>query len=172
MVQAAKQGLGEWKNGLDDDVISNLERSLGEVPDVARVLLGLAELEGSWEWSRYSIGELGPAYRMIEIAAQLIGEQRGYSAGVSMQIVVSGLAEFGLPGDRGAKSSPFVRCVLDVCGTFDESEVERLRSRGYSDTQIVEVAGAAALTLFTSVLTYPSDVKDEHTRIGSMAFAG
>ena len=76
MVQAAKQGLGEWTSWLDDDVISNLERSLGEVPDVARVLLGLAELEGSWGWSRYSIGELGPAYRMIEIAAQLIGKPR------------------------------------------------------------------------------------------------
>ncbi|MBO6741144.1 MAG: hypothetical protein JJ916_14925 [Phycisphaerales bacterium] len=172
MVQAANQGLGEWTSWLDDDVISNLERSLGEVPDIARVLVGLADLEGSWDWSRYSIGELGPAYRLIEIAAQLIGEQRGYSTGVSMQIVVCGLAEFDSPGDRGAKSSPFVRCVLDVCGTFDEPEIARLRSRGLSDTQIAEVAGAAALTLFTSVLTYPSDVEDEHTRIGSMAFAG
>jgi hypothetical protein len=172
MVQAAKQGLGEWTSWLDDDVISNLERSLGEVPDVARVLLGLAELEGSWDWSRYSIGELGPAYRMIEIAAQLIGEQRGYSAGVSMQIVVSGLAEFDTPGDRGATASPFVRCVLDVCGTFDETEIAGLRSRGFSDSEIAEVAGAAALTLFASVLTYPSELEDERTRIGSMAFAG
>lgn len=172
MMQAAKQGLGEWKCWLDDDVISSLERSLGEVPDVARVLLGLAELEGSWDWSRYSIGELGQAYRLIEIAAQLIGEQRGYSTGVSMQIVVSGLAEFDSPGDRGAKSSPLVRCVIDVCGTFERSEVERLRSRGYSDSEIAEVTGAAALTLFTSVLTYPSDLEYERTRVGSMAFAG
>lgn len=161
--------LGAW---LSEGEFESLERSLGEVPDVARVLLGLAELEGSWDWSRYSIGELGQAYRMIEIAAQLIGEQRGYSAGVSMQIVVSGLAEFDSPGDRVAKASPFVRCVIDVCGTFERSEVERLRSRGYSDSEIAEVAGAAALTLFASVLTYPSDLEYERTRVGSMAFAG
>ncbi|MFG0314228.1 MAG: hypothetical protein ACF8LL_08595 [Phycisphaerales bacterium] len=172
MVQAVEERAGEWQGWLSKNVLADLERSLGEVPEVARVLLGLAELEGSWEWSRYSIGELGQASRLIEIAAQLIGEQRGYSAGVSMQIVVSGLAEFDSPGDRGAKASPFVRCVIDVCGTFERSEVERLRSRGYSDSEIAEVAGAAALTLFASVLTYPSDLEYERTRVGSMAFAG
>ena len=136
------------------------------------MLMELTKLDGSWAWSRYSIGELGQPYRMIEIAAQLIGEQRGYSRIASVKAVVSSLATFDASSREEAHKSPFVRCVIDVCGTFDESEVARLRSGGFSEQKIAEIAGAVALTLFTGLLTHSSALEDDLTRVGTMAFTG
>lgn len=171
VVQAVRQQESEWITWISEDVLELLEQDLNEVPEVARVLMYLTKLDGSWAWSRYSIGELGQPYRMIEIAAQLIAEQRGYSRIASMKAVVSSLATFDTSSREDAHNSPFVRCVIDVCGTFDESEVARLRSGGFSDQEIAEIAGAVALTLFTGLLTHSTDIEDELTQVGSMAFA-
>lgn len=172
VVQAVEQQETKWSTCFSEDVFDSLEQDLNEVPEVARVLMELTKLDGSWSWSRYAIGELGQPYRMIEIAAQLIGEQRGFSRMAAMKAVVSSLAAFETRSHVDARNSPFVRCVIDVCGTFGESEVERLHKRGFSQSEIAEIAGGAALTLFTSYVTHPSELEDERTRVGSMAFAG
>ncbi len=172
MVQAVEQQASKWSARFSEDVLESLEQHLNEVPEVARVLMELTRLDGSWAWSRYSIGELGQPYRMIEMAARLIGDQRGYSRIASMRAVVRSLASFDARGREEAHGSPFVRCVIDVCGTFNESEVARLRSSGFSDQKIAEIAGVVALTLFTGLLTHTPELENEFTRVGSMAFAG
>ena len=172
MVQEIEQQESKWSTWFSEDVYESLEQDLNDVPEVARVLMELTKLDGSWEWSRYSIGELGQPYRMIELAAQMLAGQRGYSRIASMKVVVSSLVSFDTRGREVAHDSPFVRCIIDVCGTFDESEVARLRSGGFSDQEIAEIAGAVALTLFTGLLTKSSKLEDELTRVGTMSFAG
>ncbi len=172
VVQAVEQQASKWSTWFSEEVLESLEQDLNEVPEVARVLMELTKLDGSWGWSRYSIGELGQPYRMIELAARLIGDQRGLSRIASMKVVVSSLASFDTRSRENAHDSPFVRCVIDMCGTFDESEVARLRSSGFSDQEIAEIAGAVALTLFTGLLTHTPELEDEFTRVEAMAFAG
>ncbi len=172
MVQEVEQQERKWSTWFNEDVYESLEQDLNDVPDVARVLMELTKLDGSWEWTRYSIGELGQPYRMIELAAQMIGGQRGYSRIASMKALVSSLVSFDTRGREVAHDSPFVRCVIDICGTYDESEVARLRAGGFHDQEIAEIAGAAALTLFTGLLTDSSELEDEITRVGTMSFAG
>jgi len=169
MVEAAHTAseLGTW---IDDEVFGSLERSLGELPDLARILQDLAVWAGTWGWARYEIEQLGQPFRIIQLAAELIAEKNGGETPDAMRILVDCLAGFESASEDSASVSPFVRCVIDVCGTFDRREVSQLRSRGFGDQEIAEIAGAVALTLFVSLL---SDAPDRGSSSGvSMAFAG
>lgn len=172
MIQAQMKSEHEWGSWFSDEVFESLVQSMNEVPAVARLLQELAEWEGSWAWSRYSIRQLGQAYRMIQIAAQLISEQDGLEVQDSMRVVSGCLAGFKAQSDRVGVGSPFVRCVIDVCGTFDQSEVDQLRSRGFADQQIAEIAGAVALKLFVSLLNTATEPGYGRVRDRSMAHAG
>ena len=172
MVQAHTQLGYEWESWFGDSVFDSLVQSMNEVPAVARLLQELADLEGSLAWSRSSIRQLGQAYRMIQLAAQLLAEQNGYETSEAMRIVSGCLAGFEARSDRGAIGSPFVRCVIDVCGTFDQAEVEQLRSRGFGDQEIAEIAGAVALKLFVSLVNTATVPGDGRVRDRSMAYAG
>ncbi|MCA9275610.1 MAG: hypothetical protein KDA29_06255 [Phycisphaerales bacterium] len=172
MVQAQTQLGYEWESWFSDSVLDSLVQSMNEVPAVARLLQELADLEGSWAWSRYSIRQLGQAYRMLQLAAQLLSEQDGIETQDAMRAVSGCLAGFGARSDRDGVGSPFVRCVIDVCGTFEQSEVDQLRSRGFGDQEIAEIAGAVALKLFVSLLNTATEPAHGRVRDRSMAYAG
>lgn len=170
MVQARTSSTSAWGIWFSADVFENLEQSMGEVPETARILEDLAGWAGSWHWSQYSIQQLGQPYRMIQLAAELIAEKNGLEEHDAMRIVVESLASYEEGPARIASASPFVRCVIDVCGTFDRKEIEALRARGFGDQEISEIAGAVALTLFISLIT--SSPEHEQPRVRAMAFAG
>ena len=107
---------------------------------------------------------------MIQLAAELIAEKNGLEEHDAMRIVVESLASYEEGPARIASASPFVRCVIDVCGTFDRNEIEALRARGFGDQEISEIAGAVALTLFISLIT--STPEHDQPRVRAMAFAG
>tara|TARA_A100000171_G_C2139977_1_gene154278 strand:+ start:10792 stop:11304 length:513 start_codon:yes stop_codon:yes gene_type:complete len=170
MVQAHTHPKTAWGAWFNQEIMDNLEQSMSEVPETAQILQELAVWAGSWDWSQYSIRQLGQPYRMIQVAAELIAEKNALEESEAMRIVVESLADFGEGSERIASASPFVRCVIDVCGTFDRKEIAAMRSRGFEDQEISEIAGAVALTLFISLIT--NTPEDEHPRLRSIAFAG
>lgn len=170
MVQAHTHTKTAWGAWFNVEIMGNLEQSMSEVPETAQILQELAVWAGSWEWSQYSIRQLGQPYRMIQLAAELIAEKNALEEDDAMRIVVESLADFGERSERIASASPFVRCVIDVCGTFDRKEIAAMRSRGFEDQEISEIAGAVALTLFISLITNTPEA--EHPRLRSIAFAG
>lgn len=170
MVQAHTQpesALGAWFN---QGIMDNLEQGINEVPETAQILQELAVWSGSWSWSQYSISQLGQAYRMIQLAAELFAEKNGNDPEEAMRVVVNALAEYESGSIALPSTSSFVRCVIDVCGTFDRKEIAALRARGFGDQEISEIAGAVALTLFISLIT--SAPEHDHPRVRAMAFAG
>lgn len=170
MVQAHTQpesALGTWFNR---EIMDNLEQGMSEVPETAQILQELAVWSGSWSWSQYSISQLGQAYRMIQLAAELFAEKNGNDPEEAMRVVVNALAEYESGSIALPSTSSFVRCVIDVCGTFDRKEIAALRARGFEEQEIAEIAGAVALSLFISLLTNTAD--EERPRLRHMAHAG
>lgn len=170
MVQAHTQPKSTWSIWFDQEIMDNLERSMSEIPETAQVLQELALWAGAWSWSQYSITQLGQSYRMIQLAAELYAEKNGDDPDDAMRVVVDALAGFESDSIGMASTSSFVRCVIDVCGTFDRKEIAALRARGFGDQEISEIAGAVALTLFVSLIT--STHEDEHPRLRRLSNAG
>ncbi|MHA7812020.1 MAG: hypothetical protein ACX94C_01310 [Phycisphaerales bacterium] len=170
MVQAHTQPESAWGVWFDREIMDSLRQSMSEVPETARALQDLAVWAGSWSWSQYSIEQLGQPYRMIQLAAELMTEKHGQDEHEAMRIAADCLAGFDSDSEREAGVSPFVRCVIDVCGTFDRQEIAQLRDRGFEEQEIAEIAGAVALSLFISLLTNTAD--EECPRLRHMAHAG
>jgi uncharacterized peroxidase-related enzyme len=137
-----------------------LETKYGRAPNIARVI---ANSPTAFEAYVAFSGALQQAFtpRLREQIALAVAETNGYGYCLSAHSAAGrfvGLSEHELAEAREGFSHDaredaalrFAKKLAELRGRVPDEEVERLRSAGFSDAEIVEIVALVALNVFTN----------------------
>ncbi|MAY75345.1 MAG: peroxidase [Phycisphaerae bacterium] len=160
----------ETASGPTKEMFDALQKGLGMVPNMARVMGNSPATLRSWLQFNSALGGAELAAPIREQIALLTAEINGCSYCLSAHTALgkmAGLAPNEIDAARDGESADprtqaaltFARRVLESRGGVDASEVERVRSAGFSDREVAEIVAAVALNLFTNIFNRAFDVE-------------
>ena len=157
-------------------MLEAVKRGLGMVPNMAGVMANSPAVLSSWMQFNAALGGGELPAPLREQIALVVAETNECGYCLSAHTALGKMA--GLKADDiesardGNASDPralaalaFARRVLETRGGIEASDVERVRSAGFSDGQIAEIVGAVALNFFTNVFNRAFDVEIDFPRV-------
>ena len=172
----------ESATGSNKDIFAALQKGLGMVPNMAKVMANSPAVLQSWVHFNSSMGggKLSAAIR--EQIALLTAESNACTYCLSAHSVLgkmAGLNQAQIDGARHRESSDprsfaalkFAQAVIDTRGGIGESDIKAVRSAGFSDAEIAEIVGAVALNFFTNFFNRAFDVDVDFPRVEAHSHA-
>ena len=147
--------------GRAGELLDDVQRWLGMVPNLLRIMANSpAVLQGYLAFSGSLTEGVLPA-RLREQIALAVSERNGchYCLAVHTALgKIAGLsreetldARHGRSADSRAEAALlFAQSIVDRRGSISDQEIERVRSAGYDEDEIVEIVAHVALSVFTN----------------------
>jgi uncharacterized peroxidase-related enzyme len=166
----------ESATGTTKDIFAALQKGLGVVPNMARVmanspvvLQAFAQFNGA-----LSAAELSGQIR--EQIALLTAEANACTYCLSAHTALGrmvGLNQGQIDGARHGESADprtraalaFARAVIDRRGGVGEGDVKAVRAAGFTDAEVAEIVAAVALNVFTNFFNRAFDVDVDFPRV-------
>jgi uncharacterized peroxidase-related enzyme len=149
----------ESATGSNKDIFAALQKGLGMVPNMAKVMANSPAVLQSWAQfnGAMSTSKLSPQIR--EQIALLTAESNACTYCLSAHSALGkmvGLSKAQIDGARHLQSADprtfatltFAQAVIDRRGGVVESDVAAVRAAGFSDAEIAEIVAAVALNFF------------------------
>lgn len=162
-------------------ILETIQKQIGAVPNIFRLvsnspaaLTGLTSLQGA-----LGKGRLSPATR--ERIALTMAEANGcdycLSAHTFTGTKFAKLDQAEIAANRGGTSNDpkaaaaveFARALTTARGAVSATEIAKVRTAGYSDSEIVEIIAHVALNTFTNYVNEALDTEIDFPRIDRAA---
>lgn len=162
--------------GGNKDIFAALQKGLGTVPNMARVMANSPAVLQSWASFNGAMGTARLSAQIREQVALLTAQSNACTYCLSAHSVLGkmvGLNQAQIDGARHLESSDphtfaalkFAQAVIDRRGGIGESDIKAVRAAGFSDAEIAEIVAAVALNFFTNFFNRAFDVDVDFPRV-------
>ncbi len=166
----------ESATGSNKDIFAALQKGLGMVPNMAKVMANSPAVLQSWAQFNGALGTAKLSPQIREQIALLTAEANACTYCLSAHSALGkmvGLSQAQIDGARNRESSDprtaaalkFARSVIDLRGGVGVSDISAVRAAGFSDAEIAEIVGAVALNVFTNFFNRAFDVDVDFPRV-------
>ncbi|MCE9618769.1 MAG: carboxymuconolactone decarboxylase family protein [Planctomycetes bacterium] len=166
----------ETATGSNKDIFAALQKGLGMVPNMAKVMANSPAVLQSFAQFNGAMGTAKLSGPIREQIALLTAENNDCTYCLSAHSALgkmSGLNQAQMDGARHAKSTDartlgaltFAQAVIDQHGGIGTSEINAVRAAGFSDGEIAEIVAAVALNFFTNFFNKAFDVDVDFPRV-------
>lgn len=166
----------ESATGTNKDIFAALQKGLGIVPNMTRVMANSPAVLQAFAQFNGSMGSAKLSGQIREQIALLTAEQNSCTYCLSAHSALGkmvGLNQSQIDGARHGESSDpralaaltFAKAVLDLKGGIAESDFQAVREAGFSDAEIAEIVAAVALNLFTNYVNRAFSVDVDFPRV-------
>jgi len=163
-------------DGSNKDIFAALQKGLGMVPNMPRVMANSPAVLQSWASFNGAMGTAKLSAQIREQVALLTAENNACTYCLSAHSVLGkmvGLNQAQMDGARHLESSDprtfaalqFAQAVIDRRGGIGESDIKAVRAAGFSDAEIAEIVAAVALNFFTNFFNRAFDVDVDFPRV-------
>jgi len=172
----------ESAEGGNKDVFAALQKMLGTVPNMARVMANSPTVLQSWAQFNGTLSKAKLSAKIREQIALLTAESNACTYCLSVHSALSkmvGLSQAQIDAARQHESEDprtaaaltFAQAVIDARGGIGESDVKAVRAAGFSDGEIAEIVATVALNVFTNFFNRAFDVDVDFPRVEAHAQA-
>lgn len=166
----------ESATGSNKDIFTALQKGLGMVPNMARVMANSPAVLQSWVQFNSTLGTAKLSAQIREQIALLTAESNSCTYCLSAHTALGkmvGLDQAQIEGARHSTSTDprthaallFAKAVIDAHGGISESDIKAVRSAGFSNAEIAELVAAVALNFFTNLFNRAFDVDVDFPRV-------
>ena len=166
----------ESATGTTKDIYAALQKGLGMVPNMAKVMANSPAVLQSWVQFNGSLGTAKLSAQIREQIALLTAESNACTYCLSAHSALGklvGLNQAQIDGARHLESSDprtfaalvFAQAIIDRRGGVSESDIKAVRTAGFSDAEIAEIVAAVALNFFTNFFNRAFDVDVDFPRV-------
>lgn len=166
----------ESATGSTRDIFAALQKGLGMVPNMAKVMANSPAVLQSWAQFNGALGTAKLSAQIREQIALLTAESNACTYCLSAHSALGkmvGLNQSQIDGARHLESSDprtlaaltFAQSVIDRRGGVGESDIKAVRTAGFSDAEIAEIVAAVALNFFTNFFNRAFDVDVDFPRV-------
>ncbi len=172
----------ESATGSNKDIFAALQKGLGMVPNMAKVMANSPAVLQSWVQFNGTLGAAKLSAQIREQIALLTAENNACTYCLSAHSALGkmvGLNQAQIDGARHLRSSDprtlaaltFAQAVIDRRGGVDESDIKAVRAAGFSNAEIAEIVAAVALNFFTNFFNRAFDVDVDFPRVEAHSHA-
>lgn len=166
----------ETAAGSNKDIFAALQKMLGTVPNMTRVMANSPAVLQSYAQFSGALNGAKLSARIREQIALLTAESNACTYCLSAHTAIGtmvGLSSDELHAARHAKSSDprtqaaltFARAVLAARGGVSDADINAARTAGLSDGELAEVVAAVALNVFTNYFSRAFNVEVDFPRV-------
>lgn len=166
----------ESATGSNKDIFAALQKGLGMVPNMAKVMANSPAVLQSWVQFNGALGTARLSAQIREQIALLTAESNACTYCLSAHSALGkmvGLNQAQIDGARHRQSSDprtlaaltFAQAVIESRGGVAESDIHAVRTAGFSDAEIAEIVAAVALNFFTNFFNRAFDVDVDFPRV-------
>jgi uncharacterized peroxidase-related enzyme len=166
----------ESATGSNKDIFATLQKGLGMVPNMTRVMANSPAVLQSYAQFNGAMGTAKLSSKIREQIALLTAESNACTYCLSAHSVLGkmvGLTQAQIDGARKLESSDprtfaaltFAQAVIDTRGGIVEGDLKAVRAAGFSDAEIAEIVAAVALNFFTNFFNRAFDVDVDFPRV-------
>ncbi len=166
----------ESATGSNKDIFAALQKGLGMVPNMTRVMANSPAVLQSFAQFNGAMGAAKLSPKIREQIALLTAESNACIYCLSAHSVLgkmAGLNQAQIDGARKLESSDprtfaaltFAQAVIDTHGGIVEGDLKAVRAAGFSDAEIAEIVAAVALNFFTNFFNRAFDVDVDFPRV-------
>jgi uncharacterized peroxidase-related enzyme len=166
----------ESATGSNKDIFAALQKGLGMVPNMAKVMANSPAVLQSWVQFNGTLGSATLSPKIREQIALLTAESNACTYCLSAHSALGkmvGLSQAQIDGARHAESSDprtsaaltFAKAVIDRRGGVADGDIGAVRAAGFSDAEIAEIVAAVALNVFTNFFNRAFDVDVDFPRV-------
>lgn len=166
----------ESATGSNKDIFAALQKGLGMVPNMAKVMANSPAVLQSWIQFNSTLGTAKLSAQIREQIALLTAESNACTYCLSAHSALGkmvGLNQSQIDGARHGESSDarthaaltFAQAVIDRRGGVGVNDIMSVRAAGFSDAEIAEIVAAVALNVFTNFFNRAFDVDVDFPRV-------
>ncbi len=166
----------ESATGSNKDIFAALQKGLGMVPNMAKVMANSPAVLQSWVQFNGALGTAKLSAQIREQIALLTAESNACTYCLSAHSALGkmvGLNQAQIDGARHRESTDprtfaaltFAQAVIDRRGGISEGDIKAVRNAGFSDAEIAEIVAAVALNFFTNFFNRAFDVDVDFPRV-------
>ncbi len=162
--------------GSNKEIFGALQKGLGMVPNMARVMANSPAVLQSWAQFNTAMGGAKLSGKIREQIALLTAESNACTYCLSAHSLLgkmAGLNQAQIDAARHRESEDphslaalrFAQSVIDLRGGIGESDLKAVRLAGFSDAEIAEIVAAVAINVFTNFFNRAFDVDVDFPRV-------
>lgn len=166
----------ESATGSNKDIFAALQKGLGMVPNMAKVMANSPAVLQSWVQFNGALGAARLSAQIREQVALLTAEANACTYCLSAHSVLgkmAGLNQAQIDGARHLQSADprtfaalkFAQAVIDLRGGVGEHDLRAVREAGFSDAEVAEIVATVALNFFTNFFNRAFDVDVDFPRV-------
>lgn len=166
----------ESATGSNKDIFAALQKGLGMVPNMAKVMANSPAVLQSWVQFNSALGTAKLSAQIREQIALLTAESNACTYCLSAHSALGkmvGLNQAQIDGARHLESSDprtfaaltFAQAVIDRRGGVGDSDIKAVRTAGFNDAEVAEIVAAVALNFFTNFFNRAFDVDVDFPRV-------
>lgn len=166
----------ESATGSNKDIFAALQKGLGMVPNMTRVMANSPAVLQSYAQFNGAMGAAKLSAKIREQIALLTAESNACTYCLSAHSVLGkmvGLNQAQIDGARKLESSDprtfaaltFAQTVIDTRGGIVDGDLKAVRAAGFTDAEIAEIVAAVALNFFTNFFNRAFDVDVDFPRV-------
>jgi uncharacterized peroxidase-related enzyme len=159
----------ESATGSNKDIFAALQKGLGLVPNMARVMANSPAVLAGYAQFSGALGSGKLSGKIREQIALLTAETNSCNYCLSAHSALgklAGLNQAQIDAARDSQSADphtaaalkFAKAVLDSRGGITTGDFNAVKAAGFSDAEIAEIVGAVAINLFTNTFNRAFDV--------------
>ncbi|MGH7243597.1 MAG: carboxymuconolactone decarboxylase family protein [Phycisphaerales bacterium] len=166
----------ESATGSNKDIFAALQKGLGMVPNMAKVMAISPAVLQSWAQFNGALGATKLSAQIREQIALLTAEHNECVYCLSAHSVLGKMA--GLKPEQierarqGQSSDPrsqgaltFAQAIIENRGGISEEDLDAVRAAGFIDAEIAEIVAVVALNFFTNFFNRAFDVDVDFPRV-------
>ncbi len=172
----------ESATGSNQAIFAALQKGLGMVPNMARVMANSPAVLQSWVQFNTAMGSAKLSAQIREQIALLTAQTNACNYCLSAHSALgkmAGLNQAQIDDARSLESKDpktfaalkFAKSVLDRRGGVVESDLKAVRGAGFSDGEIAEIVASVALNVFTNFFNRAFDVDVDFPLVEAEAHA-
>lgn len=166
----------ESATGSNKDIFAALQKALGMVPNMAKVMANSPAVLQSWTQFNGAMGAARLTAQVREQIALLTAEANACTYCLSAHSALGklvGLNQAQIDAARHNQAADpktaaalrFARSVIDHRGGVGESDLRAVRAAGFGDAEIAEIVAAVALNFFTNFFNRAFEVEVDFPRV-------
>lgn len=132
-------------------VVPNMMRTMAQSPSVLEAYLGFGAALRRGRLSSALGEQIALAVAEVNTCDYCLSAHTALGAGAGLSTEQLAASREGRDSNpRSAAALTFARAILERRGAVTDQELERVRSAGFSDTEIVEIIAHVAVNIFTN----------------------
>jgi uncharacterized peroxidase-related enzyme len=132
-------------------VVPNMMRTMAQSPSVLEAYLGFGAALRRGRLSSALGEQIALAVAEVNACDYCLSAHTALGAGAGLSTEQLAASREGRDSNpRSAAALTFARAILERRGAVTNQELERVRSSGFSDTEIVEIIAHVAVNIFTN----------------------